>query len=122
MCLSYSSVAGLGGCPYAKGATGNVATEDVLYMLKGLNIPTGVDLDAVIETGNFISSVLKRTNQSKVAVALTKQKQTAATTTKQTTITAPIVPPEQPLLNFNTNTARFGNNLEFQQKAQRLCV
>ena len=65
-----SSVAGLGGCPYAKGATGNVATEDVLYMLNGLNIETGVDLDAVIEAGNFISEVLGRRNQSKVANAM----------------------------------------------------
>jgi hydroxymethylglutaryl-CoA lyase len=55
-----SAVAGLGGCPYAPGATGNVATEDVLYMLNGLGIDTGVDLDAVIDTGVFISEALGR--------------------------------------------------------------
>eukprot|EP01102_Stenamoeba_stenopodia_P004712 TRINITY_DN1503_c0_g1_i6.p1 TRINITY_DN1503_c0_g1~~TRINITY_DN1503_c0_g1_i6.p1 ORF type:complete len:391 (+),score=69.01 TRINITY_DN1503_c0_g1_i6:15-1187(+) len=121
--IKNSSVAGLGGCPYAKGATGNVATEDVLYLLKGLNIPTGVDLDAVIETGNFISSVLKRGNQSKVAVALTRQKPNVAT--KQSSITAPIVPPpssEQSLLNTSAFSGRFGSTLELPQKQQRLCV
>jgi hydroxymethylglutaryl-CoA lyase len=65
-----SSVAGLGGCPYAKGASGNVATEDVLYLMQGLGISTGVDLESIIETGNFISQKLGRTNQSKVAQAL----------------------------------------------------
>lgn len=64
-----SSVAGLGGCPYAKGATGNVATEDVLYMLQGLGVATGVDLSAVIETGEFISERLGRQNQSRVSRA-----------------------------------------------------
>lgn len=65
-----SSVAGLGGCPYAKGATGNVATEDVLYMLNDLNIETGVNFDALLETGRYISTVLKRENQSRVSRAL----------------------------------------------------
>ena len=65
-----SSVAGLGGCPYAKGASGNVATEDVLYMLHGLGIGTGVDLEAVARTGAWISSVLGRANASKVGQAL----------------------------------------------------
>ena len=65
-----SSVAGLGGCPYAPGATGNVATEDVLYMLTGLEIDTGVDLDAVIDTGVFISEALGRAVASKAALAL----------------------------------------------------
>lgn len=55
-----ASVAGLGGCPYAKGATGNVATEDVVYMLNGLGIETGVDLDALVETSLFISDALDR--------------------------------------------------------------
>lgn len=64
-----SSVAGLGGCPYAKGASGNVASEDVLYMLNGLDIQTGIDLDALIETGNFISAALERENGSKVGRA-----------------------------------------------------
>jgi hydroxymethylglutaryl-CoA lyase len=65
-----SSVAGLGGCPYAKGASGNVATEDVLYMLHGLGIETGVDLEAVARTGVWISSVLGRPNASKVGQAM----------------------------------------------------
>ncbi len=65
-----SSVAGLGGCPYAKGASGNVATEDVLYMLDGLGIETGVDLDRLAAAGRFISDHLGRPPASKVAQAL----------------------------------------------------
>jgi len=65
-----SSVAGLGGCPYAKGATGNVATEDVVYMLDGLGIETGVDLMKVLRTGQFICRALGREPSSKVARAL----------------------------------------------------
>lgn len=65
-----SSVAGLGGCPYAKGATGNVASEDVLYLLNGLGIGTGVDLDALAAAGRFISALLGRDAASKVARAL----------------------------------------------------
>ncbi|RMF10326.1 MAG: hydroxymethylglutaryl-CoA lyase [Alphaproteobacteria bacterium] len=65
-----SSVAGLGGCPYAKGASGNVATEDVLYMLHGLGIDTGVDLGAVVDTAWFISDALGRPPASRVARAL----------------------------------------------------
>jgi hydroxymethylglutaryl-CoA lyase len=65
-----SSVAGLGGCPYAKGASGNVATEDVVYMLNGLGIDSGVDLEALIEAGNRISQVLNRPNGSRAARAL----------------------------------------------------
>ncbi len=64
-----ASVAGLGGCPYANGATGNVASEDVLYMLQGLGIETGVDLDKLIEAGRFINSKLNRGSQSRVALA-----------------------------------------------------
>ncbi|MEE4916061.1 hydroxymethylglutaryl-CoA lyase [Pseudomonas alliivorans] len=64
-----SSVAGLGGCPYAKGASGNVATEDVLYMLEGMGIETGVDLDQVIQAGQRICDVLERSNGSRVAKA-----------------------------------------------------
>ncbi|XP_064268291.1 3-hydroxymethyl-3-methylglutaryl-CoA lyase, cytoplasmic isoform X2 [Passer domesticus] len=64
-----SSVAGLGGCPYAKGATGNVATEDVIYMLNGLGINTGVNLCAVMEAGNFICRALNKKTNSKVAQA-----------------------------------------------------
>jgi hydroxymethylglutaryl-CoA lyase len=65
-----SSVAGLGGCPYAKGATGNVATEDVLYMLDGLGIETGVDLHKLIAVGDYICAVLGRPTHSKAARAL----------------------------------------------------
>lgn len=65
-----SSVAGLGGCPYAKGASGNVASEDVLYMLNGLGIETGVDLDALIAAGTFICQTLGRATGSKVAKAV----------------------------------------------------
>ena len=65
-----SSVAGLGGCPYAKGASGNVATEDVLYMLEGMGISTGIDLNQTIAVGNAISAALGRSNQSRVARAL----------------------------------------------------
>lgn len=65
-----SSVAGLGGCPYAKGATGNVATEDVLYMMNGLGIETGVDMDKLIDAGEYICGVLGRPTQSRAARAL----------------------------------------------------
>ena len=65
-----SSVAGLGGCPYARGATGNVATEDVLYMLSGLRIETGVDMDKLIAAGDFICGKLGRPTHSKAARAL----------------------------------------------------
>ncbi|MCC7487666.1 MAG: hydroxymethylglutaryl-CoA lyase [Burkholderiales bacterium] len=65
-----SSVAGLGGCPYAKGATGNVATEDVLYMLSGLRVETGVDLDRLVAAGEYICGELKRPTHSKAARAL----------------------------------------------------
>ena len=64
-----ASVAGLGGCPYAKGATGNVATEDVVFMLHGMDIETGIDLNKLIDTGRFISDVLGRVPQSRVSVA-----------------------------------------------------
>ncbi|MEG1038597.1 MAG: hydroxymethylglutaryl-CoA lyase [Pseudomonas sp.] len=64
-----SSVAGLGGCPYAKGASGNVASEDVLYMLQGLGIDTGIDLELLIHAGQRISSVLGRANGSRVSRA-----------------------------------------------------
>jgi hydroxymethylglutaryl-CoA lyase len=65
-----SSVAGLGGCPYAKGATGNVASEDVLYMLNGMGIETGVDLAALAAAGRYIGDVLGREASSRVARAL----------------------------------------------------
>ena len=65
-----TSVAGLGGCPYAKGATGNVATEDVVYLLHGLEIDTGIDLDKLIDAGQFISDFLGRKSGSRAATAL----------------------------------------------------
>jgi len=65
-----ASVAGLGGCPYAKGATGNVASEDVVFMLNGLGIETGINLDLLVDAGAFISSVLGRPPVSRVARAL----------------------------------------------------
>jgi hydroxymethylglutaryl-CoA lyase len=65
-----SSVAGLGGCPYAKGATGNVATEDVVYMLHGMGIKTGIDLDKLVDAGKFISDFLGRPSGSRVATAI----------------------------------------------------
>jgi isopropylmalate/homocitrate/citramalate synthase len=73
-----SSVSGLGGCPYAKGASGNVATEDVVYLLDGLGIHTGVDLDLVFEAGRFICAQLKREPSSKVARALTAKRAAVA--------------------------------------------
>jgi len=68
--IFHSSVAGLGGCPYAKGATGNVATEDVLYLMQGLGIDTGIDLDAVVDAGQFISGHLGRKAASRVGNAI----------------------------------------------------
>jgi len=68
--IFHSSVAGLGGCPYAKGATGNVASEDVLYLMQGLGIETGIDLDAVVDAGQFISSQLGRKSVSRAGNAI----------------------------------------------------
>ncbi|MGO4381301.1 hydroxymethylglutaryl-CoA lyase [Pseudoduganella sp. RAF53_2] len=68
--IFHSSVSGLGGCPYAKGATGNVATEDVIYMLNGLGIETGVDLDKVVDAGIFISNFLNRKSASRAGNAI----------------------------------------------------
>ncbi|MGM0988771.1 MAG: hydroxymethylglutaryl-CoA lyase [Pseudomonadota bacterium] len=65
-----SSVAGLGGCPYAKGASGNVASEDVVYLLDGLGIETGIDLEALADTGTWITQTIGRPNRSKAGVAL----------------------------------------------------
>ena len=65
-----SAVSGTGGCPYAKGATGNVATEDVVYMLHGMGIATGVDLDALAATGRWLSGQLGHPTSSRVARAL----------------------------------------------------
>ncbi|PWW72257.1 pyruvate carboxyltransferase [Tuber magnatum] len=65
-----SSVAGLGGCPYSKGATGNVATEDLVYFLEGTGVKTNVDMDKIVEIGDWISKQLGRRNESKVGTAL----------------------------------------------------
>jgi hydroxymethylglutaryl-CoA lyase len=65
-----TSVAGLGGCPYAKGATGNVATEDVVFMLQGMGIDTGIDLDRLLDASAFISAYLQRVPNSRAANAL----------------------------------------------------
>ncbi len=65
-----TSVAGLGGCPYAKGATGNVASEDVVFMLHGMGIETGIDLEQLVDVGQFISDFLQRKSGSRVATAL----------------------------------------------------
>ncbi|HSH92437.1 MAG TPA: hydroxymethylglutaryl-CoA lyase, partial [Ramlibacter sp.] len=65
-----TSTAGLGGCPYAKGATGNVATEDVVYMLHGMGIETGIDLDKLIDAGKYISDYLQRKPNSRAATAI----------------------------------------------------
>ena len=65
-----TSVAGLGGCPYAKGATGNVASEDVVYLLHGMGIETGIDLDKLVDAGKFISDFLQRKPNSRAATAL----------------------------------------------------
>jgi hydroxymethylglutaryl-CoA lyase len=73
-----ASVAGLGGCPYAKGATGNVATEDVLFMLDGLGIDTGIDLNALVDAGNYISQVLGRAPVSRAGKALLAKRAAAA--------------------------------------------
>lgn len=67
-----SSVAGLGGCPYAKGASGNVATEDVVYMLNGLGVKTNVDIEKLMSAGDFISKKLGRLSGSKTAIALNR--------------------------------------------------
>ncbi|MBS0557281.1 MAG: hydroxymethylglutaryl-CoA lyase [Proteobacteria bacterium] len=64
-----AAVSGVGGCPYARGATGNVASEDVVYMLHGMGIATGIDLDKLIDTGRWLSAQLQRANSSKVGLA-----------------------------------------------------
>jgi len=71
-----ASVAGLGGCPYAKGATGNVASEDVVYLLHGMGIETGIDLDKLIDAGQFISDFLGRSTQSRAGKALFNKRPT----------------------------------------------
>ena len=74
-----ASIAGLGGCPYARGATGNVATEDVVYLLRGLGIDTGIDLDKLVDAGAYISEVLGRAPVSRAAKALLAKRSSAGT-------------------------------------------
>ena len=73
--IFHASIASLGGCPYAKGATGNVATEDVLYMMQGLGIVTGIDLDQVVDAGQFIAGYLNRPATSRAGTALAARRQ-----------------------------------------------
>ncbi len=73
-----SSIAGLGGCPYAKGATGNVATEDVVYLMHGLGIETGLDLDALVDTGQWISRELGRASASRAGNAIAARRRAQA--------------------------------------------
>lgn len=75
--IFHSSVSGLGGCPYAKGATGNVATEDVIYMMNGLGIETGVDLDKVVDAGLFITGHLGRKGVSRAGNAIAAKRASA---------------------------------------------
>jgi hydroxymethylglutaryl-CoA lyase len=70
-----ASVAGLGGCPYARGATGNVATEDLVFMLQGMGIETGIDLDRLVDAGQFISAHLQRRPNSRVATAVLNKRE-----------------------------------------------
>ena len=74
ICVIDSSVSGLGGCPYAKGASGNVSTEDVVYMLHGMNVETGVDMNKLLEAGAYISKFLDREPSSKAALALANRR------------------------------------------------
>ena len=72
-----SAVAGTGGCPYARGASGNLASEDLVYMLHGMGLETGVDLEALAETGRWLAGVLGRTTGSKVGRAMAPQQDLA---------------------------------------------
>ncbi len=72
--IFHTSVSGLGGCPYAKGATGNVATEDVLYMLRGMDIATGIDFDSVVDIGQWMSAELDRKSGSRAGNAITAKR------------------------------------------------
>jgi hydroxymethylglutaryl-CoA lyase len=70
-----SSVAGLGGCPYANGATGNVATEDLVYMLHGMGVKTGIDIHKLTEASEFICGILGRSSNSKAGSAIAAKRQ-----------------------------------------------
>jgi hydroxymethylglutaryl-CoA lyase len=74
ICVIDSSVSGLGGCPYANGASGNVSTEDVVYMLHGMNVETGIDMNKLLEAGAYISKFLDREPSSKAALALANRR------------------------------------------------
>ncbi|HET7656035.1 MAG TPA: hydroxymethylglutaryl-CoA lyase, partial [Luteimonas sp.] len=74
-----ASVSGTGGCPYARGASGNVATEDVAYMLHGMGIDTGIDLEKLVETGRWLAAQLGRASGSKVTQAMEDGKQAETT-------------------------------------------
>ncbi len=76
--IFHSSVAGLGGCPFAQGATGNIATEDLLYLLRGLGLETGISLDEIVRTGDFISQAIGRENASRAGRALLAKQWPAA--------------------------------------------
>jgi len=84
-----TSIAGLGGCPYAKGATGNVATEDVVFMLQGMGIATGLDLDALVSAGGWISGVLGRPPVSRAGKALLAQRVAAAAKAAEASVGTP---------------------------------
>jgi len=77
MAIFDSSVAGLGGCPYSPGASGNVASEDVVYLLDGLGIATGIDLEKLAEAGRYICEQLQRQPSSRVAQALLSRRSRA---------------------------------------------
>lgn len=77
-----SSITGLGGCPYAKGASGNVATEDVVYMLHGMGIKTGIDMEKLLDAGTFITQELGRPAQSKAALALLSRRSSSVPQSK----------------------------------------
>jgi hydroxymethylglutaryl-CoA lyase len=81
-----ASVAGLGGCPYAKGATGNVGTEDVLFLLRGLGIETGVDLDQLVDAAEYVSEVIGRRPVSRTGSAVLAKR--AAAVEKASTVAA----------------------------------
>lgn len=84
-----SSVAGLGGCPYAKGATGNVATEDVVYMFDGAGVTTGIDVKLLAETGDWISRTVNTKNNSRAGAAIVAKEQSEAASTTNSTSTEP---------------------------------
>ena len=85
-----ASIAGLGGCPYAKGATGNVGSEDVLFMLRGLDIETGVDLERLVDAAEYISEVIGRRPVSRTGGAMLAKRSAAATAAAEAVLAATI--------------------------------